>query len=260
MNVSLMKAKTSMALGQYKTATKYFKAYIDENPHIPLNKEVLNQLHEAYNHLSNDKLKCVLELESYLELLQDSDQERIVAITSLLDETRNDLIAICTEVVNIVNTSLLVNVEDIREKVLIYNMKGLYCRYTWEANNSDATCIVTTKAFEEAMSLCQWNFEPSDPYLLHIAFNLTTHLNNANDTDMAIVILKRVIQNAQENDLENYDFSTKSYIELFLKYLNECLARFQMIQHQKLIEAIERMQDHLPQDSLYDDVITRRRG
>jgi len=110
------------------------------------------------------------------------------------------------------------------------------------------------------MSLCQWNFEPSDPYLLHIAFNLTTHLNNTNDTGMAIVILKRVIQNTQMDDLENYDFLKKSYIELFLKHLNECLVRFQMIEHQKLIKTIEQMENHLPEESLFDDVITRQRG
>jgi len=130
----------------------------------------------------------------------------------------------------------------------------------WEASNSAETCAQATKAFEEALSLCQWNFEPSDPYLLHIAFNITTHLNNANDTEMAIVILKRVIQNIQEDDLENYEFLKKSYIELFLKYLNERLVRFQMIEHQKLIKTIELMEDRLPQESLFDDVIIRRRG
>lgn len=130
----------------------------------------------------------------------------------------------------------------------------------WEASNNEETCAQATKAFEEALSLCQWNFKPSDPYLLHIAFNLTTHLNDVNDTEMAIVILKRVIQNTQEEDLENYDFLKKSYIELFLKYLNEHLVRFQMIEHQKLIKTIELMEDRLPQDALLDDIITRRRG
>jgi len=130
----------------------------------------------------------------------------------------------------------------------------------WEANNSDATCREATKAFTEALSICEWNFEPSDPYLLQVAFNITTHLNNANDTDMAIVILKRVIQNTREDDLKNYDFLKKSYIELFLKYLNECLVRFQIIEHQKLIKTIEQFEDCLPQESLFDNVTTRRRG
>jgi len=127
----------------------------------------------------------------------------------------------------------------------------------WEANNSDATCKEVTKAYNEAMSLCQWNFKPTDPYLLQIALNFTTHLINANNTDTAIVILKRVIQNAQEDDLENYDFLKKSYVELFLKYLNECLVRFQVIHNQKMIELIE---NYLPLESLFDDINTRRQG
>jgi len=127
----------------------------------------------------------------------------------------------------------------------------------WEANNSDATCKEVTKAYNEAMSICQWNFKPTDPYLLQIAINLTTHLNNTNNTDSAIVVLKRVIQDTQGDDLENYDLLKKSYVELFLKYLNECLVRFQIIHNQKIIELIE---NHFPQESLVDDVITRRQG
>jgi len=127
----------------------------------------------------------------------------------------------------------------------------------WEANNSDATSKEATKAYNEAMSICQWNFKPTDPYLLQIAVNLTTHLNNTNNTDRAIVVLKRVIQDTQGDDLKNYDFLKKSYVELFLKYLNECLVRFQIIHNQKIIELIE---NHFPQESLFDDVITRRQG
>jgi len=127
----------------------------------------------------------------------------------------------------------------------------------WEANNNDVTCKEATKAYNEAISICQWNFKPTDPYLLQITLNLTRHLNNTNNTDSAISILKRVIQGTQDDDLENYDFLMKSYIELFLKYLNECLVRFQIIQNQKIIELIE---NYLPRESLVDDVITRRQG
>jgi len=130
----------------------------------------------------------------------------------------------------------------------------------WEANNSDAYCKEATKAYNEAMSLCQWNFKPTDPYLLQIALNYTTHLNNADKTDMAIVILKNVIQDTQGEDLENYNFLKKSYVELCLKYLNKCLVRFQIINSQKLMKIIELIENSLSQESLSDDVITRRRG
>ncbi|CAH1737948.1 unnamed protein product [Aphis gossypii] len=232
-----------MALGQYNNVIKYFKAYMDEEPHIPLSKEVFKLLLKACNKLSNDNRTYIRELEAYLKSLLDSDRERIIAITSLLDETRNDLIAICTEVVNIINTNLLKNVEEMREKVLIYNMKGDYYRYMWEVNNDDAIYREATKAYQEAMSICQWNFKPTDPYLLQVALNFTTHLNNANNTEMAIVILKRVIQNAQTEDLQNYDFLKKSYVELVLKYLNESLLRFQNIFNQNQVQIIELMEE-----------------
>jgi len=130
----------------------------------------------------------------------------------------------------------------------------------WETNKNDSTCKEVTKAYYEAFSLCQWNFKPTDPYLLQIALNYTTHLKNVNDTEKAIAILKRVIEDTQEDDLKNYDFLKKLYVELFLKYLNECLVQFQMIHNQKIIKIIEPIENHLPQESLFDDVITRRQG
>lgn len=128
MSKSLIKANTLMAFGQYNSAIKYFKAYMDEEPYLPLSKEVLNLLSEAYNKLSEDKRNCIRGLEAYIESLEDSDRDCKIAITSLLHENRNDLIAICTEIVDIINNNLLRYVEGIREKVSIYNMKGDYCR------------------------------------------------------------------------------------------------------------------------------------
>ncbi|XP_026807391.1 14-3-3 protein gamma-like [Rhopalosiphum maidis] len=264
MSDSLIKANTLMALGEYNSAIQYYKAYMDEEPHIPLSKEVLKLLSVAYNKLSNDNRYYIRELEAYLESLQGGDQERTEVITSLLDEIRNDLIAICTEVINIIDNNLLKNVKEIREKVLIYNMKGVYYRYMWEVNKSDAICKEATLAYQEALSICQWNFEPTNPYLLQVALNFTTHLNNANYTDIAINILNRVIQNIHTEDLQNYDSLKKSYVELILKYLNETLIRFQNIFNQKLKQIIELIEEseinyHLPEE-VSDNIITRRLG
>ncbi|XP_025193506.1 14-3-3 protein beta/alpha-B-like [Melanaphis sacchari] len=264
MNDSLIKAYTLMALGQYTNAIKYFKSYMNEEPNIPLSKEAFKLLSKAYNKLTNYNRNYIRELEAYLESLRDSDQERIVAITSLLDETRKDLIVICTEVVNIINNNLLKNVVEIREKVLIYNMKGDYCRYIWEVNNSDEICKEATKAYNEAMGICQWNFKSTDPYLLQVTLNFTTHLNNTNNTERATVILKRVIQNLQTEDVQHYDLLKKSYIDLVLKYLKENLVRFQNIINQKNIQIIQLIEEFEINDYLHeellDNLITRKQG
>lgn len=131
-------------------------------------------------------------------------------------------------------------------------------------NNNEETYRKATEAYQEAMSICQWNFEPTDPYLLQVASNLTTHLNDANETEKAIVILKKVIGDIKAEDLENYDFQKKSNVELILKYLNDSLVRFQIIFDQKLIDEHE-VDNRFPvlediEESLLDDLNTRRRG
>lgn len=126
--MSLTKAKISMNLKQYTSAVKYFKEYLAEERCRPLNAEELGLLSEAYNYFLDEKRNCILELEAYLHSFNPEDGHSNEAIYSMLDDMRNDLIAICTDIVDVINDKLLWSMEGTLERVFIYKMKGDFCR------------------------------------------------------------------------------------------------------------------------------------
>lgn len=130
----------------------------------------------------------------------------------------------------------------------------------WEVNRDPATCDEATRAYCEAIGMCKWNFEPIDPHLLEIATIYAVHLNNANDANGAILVLKNTINNAMEY-LENGRVSlTETNAEPFLIRLNDYLERFQ-----DSVEPIEISEESDPgiidfDGQLSDNLIVRRRG
>lgn len=125
--MNLLKAKTSISFKQYDSAIEYFKTYMNENPDVALNKEELNSLSKAYKYILNEKRSCIRKVKTYSEFEIKSEEYKM-ALSSLVNEMRNKCISICTEVIDIINENLLQNVKNIREKVLIYKMKGDYNR------------------------------------------------------------------------------------------------------------------------------------
>lgn len=134
----------------------------------------------------------------------------------------------------------------------------VYFRYRWEMTKDINAYKESTNAYYEAISICQWNLEPSDPHLLQIAKLYTMHLNEGNDTNKAIAILNTVIKNALEDVQNNNDQSEKSSIELIITDLYEKLLEFQIIADQQpftLFELIEpQYQEYYYEEESFEDL------
>lgn len=126
--MNLIKAKTAMLIGQYADAIRYFKKHIDEKPCKPLESDDLNQMSEAYGYVLNQKLSCKEKLEGYLRLIEDSGQERIMAISSMLHKIRIDIMDIFTDVIKTIDKNVLPYVKGELERALAYKIKGDFCR------------------------------------------------------------------------------------------------------------------------------------
>lgn len=126
--MNLLKAKTALDFSQYKCVLKYFKKYLDEEPHMPVSLDDLNMLEEAYKCVSDEKRSIIRELGEYLGTLEESDENYANAAYSMQNDLKNDLNTICTEIIDIIDSKLLKQVIEMREKALVYKMKGDYYR------------------------------------------------------------------------------------------------------------------------------------
>lgn len=121
----------------------------------------------------------------------------------------------------------------------------------WKANFDKNTYEQASSAYYEALSMCQWNYEPTDVCLLQVAMNYTVHLINANNTDKAINILKQIIHDALEGQ-NNYDPTNEPLVELFLEYLNQNLVDIQKIaDDQKPAQLLEIEADEYISEMIY---------
>lgn len=135
----------------------------------------------------------------------------------------------------------------------------------WEVSDDPVAYNVATKAYFEAISLCQWNFEPVDSYLLEVALDYTAHLRNGNNTDKAKLVVKNVIRNLQEYISENnHNTRKESNSELLLISLNNYLEKFRNIEDRIEIEELniveENVSDIIQFDEQLSDGIVLRQG
>lgn len=90
-----------------------------------------------------------------------------------------------------------------------------------------------TQAYYEAMSMCQWNFEPTNPCLLGVALDYTVHLNDMDNTELAVTVLRRVVNKAREyldeSELSDTAVANRPSVESLLADLSERLERYQKI-------------------------------
>lgn len=127
-DTTLIKAKRAMALGQYTRAIKYFKAYMHDEPQAPLNEEELTVLSEACKNVLDKKRYNMWKQKAYIESLEVKDEEFMMSVSLMFDKSRNDMIAFCADVIDVINGNLILNCVETRESVLIYMMKGDYYR------------------------------------------------------------------------------------------------------------------------------------
>lgn len=126
--MSLIKAKILMFLGQYDNAINYFKDYLNEEQNVALNDVDLHMFFEVFEKQLNNKRSCMWKLEIFLESLDNDDEDNVKVIELLLNEMQNDFIAICNEVIFIIDRHLIPNVTGCRERIFIYKTKAKYCR------------------------------------------------------------------------------------------------------------------------------------
>lgn len=125
-NTNLIKAERAMALRQYNKVITYFKMYMNQEPLMPLNEKELNMLTDAFKNILDNKRYIMGKPKAYFESFEINDEEYRMHVSLTLNKLRNDVIAVCTDAINIINGNLIFNYRNTRESVIIYMMKGDY--------------------------------------------------------------------------------------------------------------------------------------
>ena len=124
------------------------------NKSLLLSVEERNLLSVAYNNCAGERrsswrVLCCIE-EKLLEFSDAKSANKLKILSDFKECVRSELIQICTEMIDLLDSYLLpVSARIVREELFYTRMKADYCRYLGEVETGDKKEIATAKRKRE---------------------------------------------------------------------------------------------------------------
>lgn len=159
--------------------------------------EERNLLSVAYKNVIGSRRASWRVLSS---IEQKTEPEKMELVKSYKTKIENELVAICEEILGIIDTSLVSNSTNDEAKVFYHKMKGDYCRYLAEFQEADARKGSSGKALEaynSASEIAAKNLAPTHPIRLGLALNFSVfYYEILNSPDRACHLAKSAFDDA----------------------------------------------------------------
>eukprot|EP00588_Corethron_pennatum_P035365 CAMPEP_0194346620 /NCGR_PEP_ID=MMETSP0171-20130528/105528_1 /TAXON_ID=218684 /ORGANISM="Corethron pennatum, Strain L29A3" /LENGTH=248 /DNA_ID=CAMNT_0039113767 /DNA_START=594 /DNA_END=1340 /DNA_ORIENTATION=+ len=131
---------------------------------------------------------------------QKGDPERMQIIKDYKAKIEDELVAICNDILGIIEESLIVNSTSGEAKVFYYKMKGDYHRYLSEFQQGEArkaSASAALDAYQAASDVASADLPPTHPIRLGLALNFSVfYYEILNSPDRACHIAKQAFDDA----------------------------------------------------------------
>jgi len=131
---------------------------------------------------------------------QKGDPERMQIIKDYKAKIEDELVAICNDILGIIEESLIVNSTSGEAKVFYYKMKGDYHRYLSEFQQGEArkaSASAALDAYQAASDVASADLTPTHPIRLGLALNFSVfYYEILNSPDRACHIAKQAFDDA----------------------------------------------------------------
>lgn len=133
-------------------------------------------------------------------ILQRGDSDKQEHIKEYLGKIERELVDICTDILNIIETTLIPNSSSDEGKVFFYKMKGDYHRYLAEFQVDDArkkSAEAALEAYKQASQIANANLPPTHPIRLGLALNFSVfYYEILNSPERACQLAKQAFDDA----------------------------------------------------------------
>lgn len=121
-------------------------------------------------------------------------------VKSYKTKIENELVAICEEILGIIDSTLVPNSTNEEAKVFYHKMKGDYCRYLAEFQEGEVRKVSSGKALEaynNASEIAAKHLAPTHPIRLGLALNFSVfYYEILNSPDRACHLAKSAFDDA----------------------------------------------------------------
>ncbi|XP_054477017.1 14-3-3 protein zeta-like [Anoplopoma fimbria] len=168
----VQKAKLAEQSERYDDMAAAMKAVTEENS--KLSNEERNLLSVAYKNVVGAR-RSSWRVVSSIEQKAEGERKKAMA-KEYREKIEKELEDICRDVLNLLDTYLIVNTEEAESKVFYLKMKGDYYRYLAEvATGDDRKAIMedSRKAYQEAFDKSKEEMQSTHPIRLGLALNFS---------------------------------------------------------------------------------------
>jgi len=165
--------------------------------HQELSVEERNLLSVAYKNVIGSRRaswRVIFSIE------QKGEEERLPLITAYKTKIENELVDICSDILDIIGEELVPNSENDEAKVFYYKMKGDYHRYLAEFQSGDdrkESAQGALNAYQKASNIAAEDLPPTHPIRLGLALNFSVfYYEILNSPEKACHLAKQAFDDA----------------------------------------------------------------
>lgn len=217
--VNVFMAKVCQECNQNEQCIQYMTEVINQDRPLSFNER--NLLSAAYKGI-------VSPLRDSIRLLQDDSHG--YNVTDAIIECSKELSRVCDEVINLINTKLLLAVTEPEVRVFYIKMIADYYRYKWEATSDAQRPAVASdckKAYQEAASLADTSLPAYHPLRLGLALNFSVFLYEVLGQTSRAIELASKAYNDSGSGIEQLSAESKGEALHTLQLLDENIKAWQ---------------------------------
>lgn len=188
-------AKLSEQAERYDEMVDHMKAVANQG--MELSVEERNLLSVAYKNVVGARRASWRVISS---ILQRGDSDKQEYIKEYLAKIEKELIDICTDILKIIDTTLIPNSSSDEGKVFFYKMKGDYHRYLAEFQVEESrkkSAEAALEAYKQASQIANANLPPTHPIRLGLALNFSVfYYEILNSPERACQLAKQAFDDA----------------------------------------------------------------
>lgn len=227
-------AQTAFDAKRYNDSIRFFNELIKVQPRLSkTQKELLASAYKKLISSPRDALRIVTEEMS--NYLKKQDSEIVNRLDSIEKSLKSEISKIANNILELIDTKLLVVTTDAQSIVFYNKLRGDYYRYLAEINPTDDTNLSRARAsYESAMKSVNDDMKMADPVYLRLVLNYCVFQNELLDMKSEAIDRADATFNEAVRYLDELDENEYAEATIILQLMRDNIAIWREEQNEQM--------------------------
>ncbi|XP_071091854.1 uncharacterized protein [Haliotis cracherodii] len=209
----LLKVRLADQAERYDDMVKFLNDLVENHSGNFFDPSLLHHISVAYKNAVGERRASWRSVNAW----EGSGEEEAAVMHAYLKTIATELLDICTQMLELINTHLLPKTKDRANEILLLKLKGDYFRYKAEVQTEEdkqGSVVSADAAYSEAMKKVRGVLRPCDPVRLELALNYSVLKFEMKEQEEACKMAKLAFEDAMDTvhkvDGDDYVNSTST--------------------------------------------------